>query len=319
MHTRSPGSISQIPDLESEPALHPLSSLQAPPGRLIVKEEEDPHHPRGAWSIPSRHHDEKSILSSTETSFDATDSAERNLSRSQRLEADVDREKYADDSRKSSTSSTADSVPPPRLMGYRNEALRLSTAMRPESAFSAVLRPEPSSSSMPNSAGLAFESPRTYYHQRLDHDQQDESHHEQRRQFGEASSPYQAGHQVVRDSPLRYASRSHGPAPYPSATSPRYASRHLASHQVSSGSAQPVFGFPQYPPDAGPSSLPDRLGQPMLDHPQYYPRGSEHQGVNTSGISVFGHPEYTSVIPSSSRKRITGKSNTPAACSACKK
>jgi hypothetical protein len=71
--------------------------------------------------------------------------------------------------------------------------------------------------------------------------------------------------------------------------------------------------------------LPDRLGQPSLEHPHHHhqshhPQTPQRDQIgDPSGISVFGNPEYTSVIPSASRKRLTGKSNTPAACSACKK
>jgi hypothetical protein len=67
--------------------------------------------------------------------------------------------------------------------------------------------------------------------------------------------------------------------------------------------------------ESGPSSLPDRLDP--------FDRGfsATREGM-TSGMAngaPFGHPEYTSMAPSTSRKRLTGKSNTPAACSACKK
>jgi hypothetical protein len=67
--------------------------------------------------------------------------------------------------------------------------------------------------------------------------------------------------------------------------------------------------------ESGPSSLPDRLDA--------FDRGfsATHEGMASArvGGAPFGHPEYTSMAPSTSRKRLTGKSNTPAACSACKK
>lgn len=64
--------------------------------------------------------------------------------------------------------------------------------------------------------------------------------------------------------------------------------------------------------ESGPSSLPDRLDP--------FERGfSSTREGEMAGSAPFGHPEYTSMAPNTSRKRLTGKSNTPAACSACKK
>jgi hypothetical protein len=127
--------------------------------------------------------------------------------------------------------------------------------------------------------------------------------------------------------------------PYPSSSrlsaSNQLQTPYASAGSSSSASARPVptqnpitfhrvpsehFGF-NPSTEAGPSSLPTRVSASQFD--RYFPGQQETMTTEIeptlSSASPFGHLEYTSMAPSASRKRLTGKSNTPSACSACKK
>jgi hypothetical protein len=287
---------------------------------------------RGAWAIPYSHSDSSSQSLSQSLHVQGTGQGGSSTGIGIKLEplsfdprtvsSYTNERTRADSSTSPITPGGSQSVP--RLMGYSGEPERPGTTGS-ERAWPGVLRPgsgSGSASSMPMSAGLGSfagmgmgmgMTPQAV----------DMARHQQ--QEGQSRSSYHTGQSRRPESPSRYPSHPALWAPFPSSSSPRYVAQHLPPIlpplQEPHNPTHPPFGYPQHYADPGPSSLPDRLSQPTLDHPHYHrnSHAQEDQYMDTSGISVFGHPEYTSVIPSASRKRLTGKSNTPAACSACKK
>jgi hypothetical protein len=383
MHSRSPGSISQIPDLESEHFPYPVRPLGSSlPGPREIAEREDEERfqealaqerarqegraerssisslssSRGTWSIPQSQ--SQSLSQSLHEGGRERSAIGTGIAMGMRLEplsfdartmSSFTNERNRADS-SASPISPGGSQSIPRLLGYLGDTQnqRPGTGTGSDRAFPSVLRPgsgSTSSSSMPMSAGLGgsftgMTMQQTQQGQQMDvlgyHQQQGEAGRYQREQQGtaqryaELTSPYHTGRSRRPDSPSLYPSRpTHGQAPFTSSSSPRYGAHHLPPilpplQGTSNTHANPSSGYPQRYNEPGPSSLPDRLGQPSLEHPHHhqpqFPQTPQREQFgDPSGISVFGNPEYTSVIPSASRKRLTGKSNTPAACSACKK
>lgn len=382
MHSRSPGSIGQIPDLESEHLPYPVrpfgSSL---PGPREITEREDEERFQGALAQERARQEGRaerssiSSLSSSRGTWSIPQSQSQSLSQSlheggrersaigtgiamgMRLEplsfdartmSSFTNERNRADS-SASPISPGGSQPIPRLLGYLGDTQnqRPGTGTGSDRAFPSVLRPgsgSTSSSSIPMSAGLGgsftgMTMQQTQQGHSMDvfgHQQQQGEAGRYRREqqgdaerYGESTMPYHTGRSRRPDSPSRHPSQlTHGQAPFTSSSSPRYGVHHLPPilpplQGTSNTHANPPSGYPQRWDEPGPSSLPDRLGQPSLEHPHHHahhPQTPQNdQFRDPSGISVFGNPEYTSVIPSASRKRLTGKSNTPAACSACKK
>lgn len=296
MNTRSPGSIGQIPDREEDLVLPPLRGITSPI-RETVKEEDIDRTPRSAQPIP--------------------DQIGRWRRSPEAMKVDpmgqIDRlAPFSQDDAYRETSSATSSDGRPRLspvaMPSRQHGdgqIRPWLSTGPEELFATVRPSSAWSSSMPTSGGLAYPNHFSEAQQRLQQQQQGRS--------SESLPPIHSIRTGGRGSPSRFGSSRQ--APYPNPVSPR---RQYTSH-TSATPIQPAFDLPPYFADAGPSSLPDRFEQSTSRHSGYHQHELRDQSADTSGISVFGHPEYTSVIPSASRKRLSGKSNTPAACFACKK
>lgn len=382
MHSRSPGSISQIPDLESEHFPYPVRPLGSSlPGSREIAEREDEERfqealaqerarqegraerssisslssSRGTWSIPQSQ--SQSLSQSLHEGGRERSAIGTGIAMGMRLEplsfdartmSSFTNERNRADS-SASPISPGGSQSIPRLLGYLGDTQnqRPGTGTGSDRAFPSVLRPgsgSTSSSSMPMSAGLGgsftgMTMGHTQPAQSMDvfgyHQQQGDARryrpdqHRDVSRYGETTSPYNTGRSRQPDSPSHYPSYlTHGQAPFTSSSSPRYGAHHLPPvlpplQGTSNTHANSPSGYPQRYNEPGPSSLPDRLGQPSLEHPYHHAHQPQtpqrDQFTDPSGISVFGNPEYTSVIPSASRKRLTGKSNTPAACSACKK
>ena len=123
-----------------------------------------------------------------------------------------------------------------------------------------------------------------------------------------SGSPFSNSAEWSYPSAQRYQPESHYRTPSNSSGNTRHVSHTPSAMHRSPQTYHPYLGKVE----SGPSSLPDRLDP--------FERGfSTTREGGMAGSAPFGHPEYTSMAPSTSRKRLTGKSNTPAACSACKK